>query len=60
MKYKILKPFFDKYDNGILYEEGQIIDIPKARADEILSTDKLIEKIPTQKKTTKSPSKKEV
>lgn len=60
MKYKILKPFFDKYDNGILYEEGQIIDIPKTRADEILGVGKFISKVPTQKKTTKTPSKKEV
>lgn len=59
MKYKILKPFFDKYDNGILYEEGQVIDIPKARADEILAKGKFISKVPTPKKTTKTPSKKE-
>lgn len=54
MKYKVIKPFFDKNDLDTLYEVGMEIDITKKRADEILSVDKFIEKVPT----TKTPSKK--
>lgn len=44
MKYIVLKPFTDKYDLSKKYIKGDLIDITKKRADEILEVDSLIAK----------------
>ena len=50
MKYKVIKRFIDKYDNSIIYEVGDVIELSEDRAIEILKVDKLIEKVNTKKK----------
>ena len=49
MKYRVIKRFIDKYDNSIIYEVGDVIELSKDRAIEILKVDKLIEKVKTKK-----------
>lgn len=44
MKYIVLKPFKDKYSNE-RYKKGDILDITKKRANEILKVDELIEEV---------------
>lgn len=50
MKAKVLKRFKDKY-SGKVYKVDEIITISKERYEEILSVDRLVEKVETKKKT---------
>lgn len=54
-KYKVIKNFTDKYDKTKKYKVDDIIEFDDKRAKEILSVDKLIQKI----KETKSDNEKE-
>lgn len=49
-KYKIVKNFTDKYDKSIKYKIGDVVEFDTDRAKEILSVDKLIQKIAEPKK----------
>lgn len=49
MKYKVVKPFKDKY-TGTKYKVNDILEISKERAEEILMVDKLIVKVKETKK----------
>jgi len=44
MKYTVIKEFIDKYDKT-LYKVNTIIEISEVRAKEILTVDKLIERV---------------
>ena len=49
MKYKVVKPFTDKY-TGEKHQVNDILEVSKERAEEILMVDKLIEKVKENKK----------
>lgn len=52
MKYKVIKAFTDKHTYK-KYNIGDVIEITKERADEILSIGELITKVQNKPKTTK-------
>lgn len=49
MKYKVIEAFIDKY-TGIRHPVGEVIEITKERALEILSKGELITKVKTTKR----------
>lgn len=49
-KYKIVKNFTDKHNKKVKYKIGDVVEFDSERAKEILSVDKLIQKIAEPKK----------
>lgn len=49
MKYEVIKEFIDKYNLSKVYRVGEVIEISKERAEEILSVDKLIKEVKVKK-----------
>ena len=49
MKYEVIKNFKDKH-TGERYKIGDVLDITKTRAKEILTVDKLIKEVKQPKK----------
>lgn len=49
MKYKVIEAFKDKY-TGVRHIPGEVLEITKERAEEILTKGNLITKIKTTKK----------
>ena len=50
MKYEVIKEFIDKYNPSRVYHVGEVINLTKERADEILSVNKFIKKLKESKK----------
>ena len=59
MKVKVIKVFKDKY-TGKRYAAGEIIEVSKERFDEILTVDKLVEKVAVEvaEEAAEAPKKK--
>ena len=53
MKVTVLKRFLDKFDNSVVYEEGQILDWEDQERIDDCTGRGLIEPMPEPKKTTK-------